>query len=137
MRRVVLILVLLLAPLMVSAQENGGPENAIQEVIGNQFSAFSTGNLIIAWGYASPVIQGMFQTPENFGAMVERGFPMVWRPGEVIFRGMGRRNGRPVQRVQVIDADGRLHLLDYEMVQVDGNWRISAVEIVRAPSVGA
>jgi Domain of unknown function (DUF4864) len=137
MRRVVLILVLLLAPLMVSAQENGGPESAIQEVIGNQFSAFSTGNLIIAWGYASPVIQGMFQTPENFGAMVERGFPMVWQPGEVTFQGIGRRNGRPVQRVQVIDADGRLHLLDYEMVQVDGNWRISAVEIVRAPSVGA
>jgi Domain of unknown function (DUF4864) len=137
MRRAILILTLILAPLMASAQENGGPEAAIQEVIGNQLSAFSTGNVVVAWGYASPVIQDLFQTPEYFGAMVERGFPMVWQPGEVTFRSIGRRNGRPVQRVQVIDAEGRLHLLDYEMVQVDGNWRISAVEIVRAPSVGA
>ena len=136
MRRAILILTMMLVPFMVSAQEDPGPESAIQEVIGNQFAAFSTGNVVIAWGYASPVIQDLFQTPEYFGAMVERGFPMVWRPGEVTFQGIGQRNGRPVQRVQVIDAEGRLHLLDYEMVQVDGNWRINAVEIVRAPSLG-
>jgi len=137
MRRVMLILILVLAPVMGSAQEDAGRQAAIQEVIQSQISAFATGNLGVAWGYASPGIQDMLQTPEYFGAMVERGFPMVWRPGEVTFQGLGNRNGRPVQRVQVFDAEGRAHLLDYEMVQVDGNWRVSAVEIVRAPTLGA
>ena len=39
-------------------------------------------------------------------------------------------------RVQVIDQAGNAHLLDYEMVMVEGDWRISAVEIVEAPGVG-
>lgn len=137
MRRVMLIMTLLLWPVVAAAQEANGPAAAIQSVIRSQFSAFSAGDVAMAWSYASPGIQDIFQTPEYFGAMVERGFPMVWQPGEVTFQSLGMRNGRPVQRVQVIDTQGRLHLLEYEMVQVDGNWRISAVEILRAPALGA
>lgn len=137
MRRAILALSLILAPLWAGAQEAETPDIAIQGVISDQFSAFSSGNVLTAWTYASPSIQSIFQTPGNFGTMVERGFPMVWQPGEVTFLGLGLRNGRPVQRVQVIDREGRAHLLDYEMVMVEGDWRISAVEIVQAPGVGA
>lgn len=136
MRRAILVLSLILAPLWASAQEAETPDLAIQGVISDQFSAFSTGNVFTAWTYASPTIQSIFQNPQYFGAMVERGFPMVWDPGEVTFQGLEVRNGRPVQRVQVIDQAGNAHLLDYEMVMVEGDWRISAVEIVEAPGVG-
>lgn len=137
MRRAILILILILAPVTGPAQEDSGPQAAIQQVIGNQLAAFSSGDIDRAWDFASPGIQDIFQTPDYFGAMVASGYPMVWRPGEVTFLGLADRNGRPVQRVQMRDAEGRLHLLEYEMVLIDGNWRIAAVEILRAPAVGA
>ncbi len=134
MRKAILILTLVAAPFVAYAQ---GSDTDIQAVIQNQMQAFSDGDAETAFAFASPTIQTIFRNPENFAMMVENGFPMVWEPGEVTFQVLGNRNGNPVQRVQVIDQMGRLHLLDYEMTEIDGTWRISAVELVRAPSVGA
>ena len=91
---------------------------------------------VAAWTFASPTIQQLFQHPMYFGAMVERGYPMVWTPGEVSFPSLREEDGRPVQRVQIVDGTGRLHLLDYEMVEIDGNWRIAGVTILRGELLG-
>lgn len=71
---------------------------AIEGVIRQQLDAFLAGDVDTAWGYASPEIQRLFGNPENFGRMVERGYPMVWAPGDVRFgrcrkamAGCGRR----------------------------------------------
>ena len=36
-----------------------------------------------AFDYASPTIRGIFGSPDRFGAMVQQGYPMVYRPSEV------------------------------------------------------
>lgn len=68
--------------------------------------------------------------------MVRNGYPMVWRPAEVRYLKLREVKGALWQRVLIRDRAGGVHLLDYQMVRVDGNWRINGVHILRAPDVG-
>lgn len=117
-------LVLALIPVDTSAH---APGDAVRGVIADQIEAFETGELDRAFSHASPMIQGMFGTAENFGTMVEQGYPMVWRPAEVRFSSLAERGGRLVQTVLFTDAGGRLYVAEYEMLEVDGAWRINGV----------
>jgi len=111
-------------------------EGAIEDVITRQFEAFRGDDPARAFEFASPTIRDTFRTPENFAAMVRRGYPMVWRPGEVRFGPLREVAGQLWQRVRVRDAQGREHMLDYQMKRVDGAWRINAVQVLKAPGVG-
>lgn len=111
-------------------------EGAIKDVITRQFEAFRGDDPVRAFEFASPTIRDTFRTPENFAAMVRQGYPMVWRPGEVRFGPLREVAGQLWQRLRVRDAQGREHLLDYQMKQVDGAWRINAVQVLKAPGVG-
>jgi hypothetical protein len=108
---------------------------AIESVIAAQIEAFLADDFDTAFSYASPMIQGMFQTPENFGVMVREGYPMVWRPSDVEFLSLETRQGALWQDVLVRDAGGALHILEYQMVEGDEGWRINAVR-VRKPGDG-
>jgi len=136
MRMFLITVILLLMPFGVTAQDRVEANPDIEAVIQGQLDAFSTGNVLTAWTFASPTIQLMFQHPTYFGAMVERGYPMVWQPGETTFLGRREEGDRLVQQVQILDATGRGHLLEYEMVQVDGRWRIAGVTILRGQYLG-
>ena len=92
MRMFLITVILLLMPFGVTAQDRVEANPDIEAVIQGQLDAFSTGNVLTAWTFASPTIQLMFQHPTYFGAMVERGYPMVWQPGETTF--LGRREKR-------------------------------------------
>lgn len=127
-----LILALFLLPQPVAADEN-----AIQGVISSQIEAFRADDFDAAFGFASPTIRGMFGTPERFGRMVREGYPMVHRPETLRFGALREQRGRLWQRVIVTDASGRMHLLDYNMLQTDSGWRINGVVLVPAPGVGA
>jgi hypothetical protein len=48
-----------------------------------------------------------------------------------------QERGRLVQRVMITDAEGRLHLLDYQMIPAGGGWQIDGVQVLRAPAAGA
>lgn len=113
------------------------PVNADQArfraIISAQIEAFRADDFKTAFGFASPSIQSRFQTPQRFGAMVRQGYPMVWRPREVEFLSVQTRNGAPWQQVLIRDGEGALHLLEYNMVEVDGGWKINAVRVVKAP----
>ncbi|WP_298493783.1 DUF4864 domain-containing protein [uncultured Maritimibacter sp.] len=111
-------------------------DTAIQGVISGQFDAFIAEDVEEAWSYASPTIQGMFRTPQNFGMMVENGYPMVWRPTDTQFMELRDEGGSLWQRVQVGDSSGVYHLLDYKMVQIAGEWRIDAVMYLEQVGVG-
>ena len=111
-------------------------DSAIQGVISSQFDAFIAEDVDEAWSYASPTIQGMFRTPQNFGSMVENGYPMVWHPTNRQFMELRDEDGSLWQRVQVGDMSGVYHLLDYKMVQIDGEWRIDAVIYLEEVGVG-
>lgn len=124
----------MLLPGPAPAQE--ASEGAIQGVISDQFAAFIDRDVAQAWNFASPTIQLMFRTPENFGRMVENGYPMVWSPTDTTFLELRELDGELWQKVQVRDAAGKYHLLDYKMVETQDGWLIDAVKLIRAAGVG-
>lgn len=112
-------------------------EAEIREVIESQLEAFNARDVNEAWGYASPMIQGMFGNPTNFGVMVENGYPMVWTNQGAEFGELREVNGRLYQRVFVEDAAGGRHLLEYQMIETVGGWQINGVVVLPQEEVGA
>lgn len=138
MRRIFLsaLTALALASLPLAATESRGP--AIKEVIQGQIEAFLAEDLATAFSFASPGIKGMFRTPERFAEMVQSGYPMVWRPSEVRYLELRPHPpGGMVQRIMIIDEAGRLHLLDYLMIETSEGWQIAGVQLLRGAAVGA
>jgi len=106
-------------------------------VIGAQIEAFRADDFASAFEHASPGIRQMFRTPENFGAMVRQGYPMVWRPAEVRYGAAETRGAAVLQRVIVTDGAGRVHVLEYRMEQAGDTWKIAGVRILPQAGVGA
>ena len=130
------VLLMLWASLGV-AQEAKSPVPEIEATISAQMEAFKRDDFDEAFGYASPSIQGIFGNSERFGQMVRQGYPMVWRPAEVRYLDLREIAGALWQRVEVQDAQGALHYLDYRMELRDGKWKISGVQILRPPELSA
>ncbi len=99
---------------------------AIRDVIQGQLEAFRRDDGDAAFGYASPMIQGMFGQPGVFMEMVRQGYPPVYRPRVFDFREIVELNGEIAQKVHVIGPDGRPVTAVYPMTQLpDGSWRIN------------
>lgn len=130
MAALVMALVLNTAPAF--AQERG-----IEDTITRQLEAFKVDDFGAAFDFASPTIKNIFRTPENFGAMVKQGYPMVWRPGEVTYLEQREIAGAIWQKVQIIDGTGRVHILDYQMIQTPDGWQINGVQLLQQPEVAA
>ncbi|TNF17804.1 MAG: DUF4864 domain-containing protein [Rhodobacteraceae bacterium] len=135
MRRVLAVLacVFVLAPALAQDVQPRNPE--IEAVIGSQIEAFQADDVARAFDFASPVIRRMFVTPENFGLMVQRGYPMVWRPGEVSFLDLAEIDGALWQRVEIIDRAGVRHYLGYRMEPGADGWKIAGVQFLEAPDI--
>ncbi|WP_245820386.1 DUF4864 domain-containing protein [Flavimaricola marinus] len=118
--------------LSATAQDRG----AIEDTIGSQLEAFNNRDIEGAWQYASPMIQGMFGTPQNFGMMVQQGYPMVWDNSDVRYLELREISGRLWQKVMLRDERGGLHVLDYQMIETDAGWQINGVSILPAPDIG-
>ena len=116
-------------------QDSDAP--AIQDVIQGQIEAFLKDDTATAFTFASPMIQGLFGSPENFGRMVQGGYPMIWKPSAVRYLGLRTENGMTFQRVLVEDAGGAIHLFDYEMIAMPEGWRINGVYPVKGNDAGA
>ncbi|SDY74041.1 DUF4864 domain-containing protein [Citreimonas salinaria] len=121
----------------VRAQDVLPPEPGIEATIQSQIDAFLRDDLETAFGYSAPSIQGMFQTPDNFGAMVRNGYPMVWRPEDLRFGDLVDLPGGVAQTVIVTDAAGVEHWLEYRMTRTGEGWLIAGVRIVEAPGLSA
>ncbi|KIC38279.1 DUF4864 domain-containing protein [Leisingera sp. ANG-M7] len=103
----------------------------VTSVIGSQFEAFLNNDAETAFTYASPDIRRIFGTPERFGEMVQQGYPMVWRPAEVRYLDLREVAGSLWQRVMITDQSGAVHLLDYQMVNLESGWKINAVHLLQ------
>ncbi|MEL7253029.1 MAG: DUF4864 domain-containing protein [Pseudomonadota bacterium] len=110
----------------------GKANEAVKSVISSQIDAFLNDDFVTAFDFASPMIQGIFGTPERFGAMVRNGYPMVWRPADVEFLTSEDRDGAVLQTVKITDGGGRLYFLEYEMIETDQGWLINGVRIEEA-----
>jgi len=109
----------------------------IRDTIRQQLDAFNAQDPTRAFSYASPTIKGIFGTADNFGTMVQQGYPMVWRHGEVRMLELRTVAGNLWQRVMITDLQGRTHLLDYKMIETPEGWQIDAVQLLPQAGVGA
>ncbi|MCA0856991.1 DUF4864 domain-containing protein [Phaeobacter italicus] len=123
-------------PAVGRSQETSG-QGAITGVIASQIDAFLRQDVDAAFEFASPSIRGLFGSSERFGAMVQSGYPMVWQPQEVRYLALRNVAGRLWQRVMITDAEGRVHLLDYQMVETGKGWKINAVQLLTGDAEAA
>lgn len=107
---------------------------AIRAVIERQLQAFLRDDGTAAFSYATPSIQGIFQSPENFMAMVKNGYQPVYRPQAVTFRDIIDLHGAPAQRVLVVGPDGVPVIAVYPMQRMpDGTWLINGCYLLAYP----
>lgn len=128
-----LALILALSPAIAQEPQPRNPE--IEAVIGDQLDAFEAQDVDRAFSHASPTIRGMFGSPEVFGLMVRRGYPMVWQPGEVTYLDLAEIGGALWQRVEIIDRAGQRHYLGYQMIPGESGWKIGGVQLLEAPDI--
>jgi len=121
-----------IAPPSASAQAED-----IQATIDQQLEAFQADDFERAFGYASPMLRRLFGTSDNFRSMVTGGYPMVWRPAEVRYLELAEIGGTYLQKVLIKDQSGVVHILAYRMIETPEGWKISGVQIIPAPDVGA
>ena len=113
----------------------GEREDAFRSIITRQLEAFKRDDGREAFSFASPTIQGMFGTAENFMAMVERGYPPIFRARAYEFLNTVEVDGKTYQRVRITGADGDTVVAQYEMVEIDGAWRINGCFLTRPEEV--
>ncbi len=108
---------------------------AIEDTINSQIEAFQADDFDQAFDYASPSLQSMFRTSENFRQMVTQGYPMVWRPAQVEYLEQRNEDGAIWQKVLITDQKGGVHVLDYRMLQTDEGWKINGVTLLDSSAV--
>ena len=109
----------------------------VSAAIEAQIEALEQDDFATAFTYASPSIRQIFRTPENFGTMVQRGYPMVWRPAQVEFLNQRIEAGSLVQTVQITDRKGVVHTLDYLMLETAQGWKINGVRLLDSNALAA
>ncbi|MFT6676493.1 MAG: hypothetical protein ACJAVM_002697 [Sulfitobacter sp.] len=107
-------------------------QSEIEDTINQQFEAFKADDFDQAFSYATPNLQKLFQSPENFQRMVTKGYPMVTRPAEVRYLENKQIGATFLQKVQITDAKGFTHILLYQMELTEAGWRIGGVRILGA-----
>ncbi len=116
---------------------SAGPANAanadFQRIITEQISAFKADDAAKAFSYAAPDIHRRFPAPDIFMQMVKSGYAAVYRPRSYSFGAVTHElDGRPTQRVQIVDEQGQLWTALYAFEpQPDGSWLIAAVVLIR------
>lgn len=105
--------------------------SAIEAAIARQLDAFRRDDGAAAFAVASPAIQAMFRDHANFLRMVAEAYPQVHRAeAHRLLRLEAGADGRLVQRVLLSGPRGTVVAL-YEMVEIDGVWRINGCTIER------
>ena len=104
----------------------------IRQTIRSQLDAFKSDDFATAYDYASPTIKNVFRNPAMFGHMVQHGYPMVWRPGAVVFLELEERDGTTFQPVMIEDKSGKVHVLEYKMIQIDNEWHVDGVRLLES-----
>ena len=107
-----------------------GPKEDVQSTISLQLEAFLKDDFDTAFTFASPSIRSIFGTAQNFGQMVQRGYPMVWRPQKFNFLEHRKDSTGRAQDIQIIDQSGNVHYLRYFLIDTTKGWKISGVQFL-------
>jgi Domain of unknown function (DUF4864) len=106
---------------------------AAQSIIRAQEEAFARDDGATAYSFASPALQNYFRNPDGFMSMVRSGYAPVYRHRSFAFGEARIVDGKILQEVQIVDADGvawdALYTLE---TQADGSLKISACILKKA-----
>jgi hypothetical protein len=113
------LIVLLIASFIGCAAPAGAADDvaAAQTVIRSQEQALSRDDPAAAYSYAAPAIQGVFPDAETFIAMVRKSYAPVYRHRSFEFGEARVSDGKIVQQVHIVDADGELWEALYTLEQ--------------------
>jgi hypothetical protein len=126
------LLIALFVGLIASAFANDDV-TAGQSVIRSQEEAFARDDAAAAYAFAAPSIQSQFRTPETFMYMVRNGYAPVYRHRSFEFGEAKFDDGKWVQVVHVIDAEGAAWDAIYFLErQGDGSVKISGCILRKA-----
>lgn len=104
-----------------------------QSIISAQEQAFARDDAATAYGFAAPGIQSFYRSPDGFMFMVRNGYAPVYRHRSFVFGQARVVDGKILQEVQIVDADGApwdaLYTLE---TQADGSLKISACILKKA-----
>src|SRR5271154_7395654 len=129
------VLVILVAFLISATVLAGAGEDiaAAQSVIQSQEEAFSRDDAAAAYTFAAPSIRSWYRTPETFMYMVRNGYAPVYRHRSFEFGQSKISEGKILQNVQIIDADGAAWDALYTLEeQPDGSLKISSCILRKA-----
>ena len=140
MGRLIILIILLLLPMTAGGEDVVKPDAAVQadiiSVIEGQNAAFRRDDAVAAFSFASPTIRAQFGDTGTFLAMVAALYRPVYRPRQLEFLDLKSVDGQWVQRVLVMGPQGEFVMTLYQMVRVDGRWRINGCFLVRPPGQG-
>jgi hypothetical protein len=128
-------LVLLVLLLVGSASFASAAEDiaAVQSIIRSQEEAFGRDDAETAYTFASPAIQQRFHDPETFLSMVRNGYAPVYRHRSFEFGEAKIAQGKILQEVHIIDANGAAWEALYTLEpQADGSLKISGCVLTKA-----
>ena len=115
-----------------SAQLNETTAQAVKNTVQAQLAAFAKDDADLAFSYAAPTIRAMFETPQNFMAMVRDAYPVVYRPAKLLFLAAAGTSSAVVLPVKMWDQEGLSWMATYKLeLQADGRWLIVACVLVR------
>ena len=103
----------------------------IEHVIAAQIEAFRHDDGTAALSFAAPSIKRRFGDGPHFLATVRAAYAPVYHPRSFSFGALETDDGRMVQHVELVAADGETTLALYEMEhEPDGDWRIAGCSLV-------
>jgi hypothetical protein len=130
------LLIAVLALVIATANSDGASSddsNEIRSVILEQMEAFRQDDGAAAFAIAAPEIQTKFGDPERFMAIVAAIYPQVYRPQKVTFLDLNNTGDDVVQKVLLIGPNGRLVIALYQMIEINGHWRIKGCALITPP----
>ena len=104
-----------------------------QSIIQSQEQAFGRDDAAAAYAFAAPAIRSWYRSPDAFMFMVRNGYAPVYRHRSFEFGEAMMVDGKIMQQVHIIDADGVAWEALYTLErQPDGSLEISACVLTKA-----
>jgi len=122
--------VLALWPAAHAAPLSAADERAVRDAVQGHLAAFAADDAVLAFSWAAPNVRQALGTAEGFMAMVREAYPVIYRPASVAFLRPQNRDGRVVQRVQMLDAAGEAWLASYFLQRGGKGWLITGCVVV-------
>ncbi|MEO8012677.1 MAG: DUF4864 domain-containing protein [Polaromonas sp.] len=121
----------MLAAPMPSWALTAAEEQGVRAVVEAQLAALAQDDAATAFSFAAPNVRASVGTASRFMEMVRKSYPAIYRPASTAFLQPEEHHGQVIQRVQLMDEDGKAWLALYSVQrQKDKAWRITGCQVI-------